>query len=407
MSPYASTMRILLANKFFHINGGSESVFFQERAFLARKGFEVIDFSMQDPRNLASPYAEYFIRHVDYSSKNGLIGKLRTGLSFIHSKDAVRQIERLILQERPTLAHMHNIYHQLTPSIIPVLKKYNIPVVLTLHDGKLACPSYLMLNRGKPCLKCAGKHFHLPFTSNCQQSRVVGALLSLEAYFHAWKKSYDGVDAFIVPSQFLGDVVAPRIGRDRTHLLRNGIDHTAFEPSPIDKGYVLYVGRLSAEKGVETLLKAHAAMKHPVPLVIVGTGPMEERLRAQASSLVTFAGYCSGDSLWDKIRESSCLVVPSEWYENAPMTVLEGMAFAKPVVASRIGGIPEQVVHEETGLLFTPGNVEELTHALDSMMASADMRQKMGMAGRARLEREFTLETHNQKLLSLYESLLK
>jgi glycosyltransferase involved in cell wall biosynthesis len=123
--------------------------------------------------------------------------------------------------------------------------------------------------------------------------------------------------------------------------------------------------------------------------------------------LVTFAGYCSGVSLWDKIRESSCLVVPSEWYENAPMTVLEGMAFAKPVVASRIGGIPEQVVHEETGILFEPGNVQELAHALDSMMASADMRKKMGMAGRARLEREFTLETHNQKLLSLYESLLK
>jgi len=400
-------MKILLANKFFYLNGGSESVYFQERAFLTGNGFEVIDFSMQDPRNLASPYDDYFICHVDYSSRKGLVGKFRTGLSFIHSKEAVQQIERLIVHKQPDIAHLHNIYHQLTPSIIPVLKKHGVKVVLTLHDGKLACPSYLMLNRGKPCLKCAGKHFYLPFTSNCQQSRVAGALLSLEAYYHAWKKSYDGVDAFIVPSQFLGDVVAPRIGRDRTHLVRNGIDHTAFEPSSIDNGYVLYVGRLSAEKGVGTLLKAHAAMKHPVPLVIVGTGPLEESLRAQASSLVTFAGYCSGDSLWNKIREASCLVVPSEWYENAPMTVLEGMAFAKPVVASRIGGIPEQVVHGETGLLFTPGDVKELAGALDSLMANADGRKTMGLAGRARLEREFTLETHNQKLLSLYESLLK
>ena len=400
-------MKVLFANKFFHLNGGSESVFFQERTYLADRGHAVIDFSMLDSRNLASHYADYFVHNVNYSACSGLLGKLHAGLSFIHSSEAVRQVERLVSEEHPVIAHLHNIYHQLTPSIIPVLKKHGVKVLLTLHDGKLACPSYLMLNRGKLCLKCAGKHFHLPFTSNCQQSRVAGALLSLEAYYHAWKKSYDGVDAFIVPSQFLGDVVAPRIGRDRTHLLRNGIDHTAFEPSSIDKGYVLYVGRLSGEKGVETLLKAHAAMKHPVPLVIVGSGPMEERLRAQASSLVTFAGYCSGVSLWDKIRESSCLVVPSEWYENAPMTVLEGMAFAKPVVASRIGGIPEQVVHEETGILFEPGNVQELAHALDSMMASADMRKKMGMAGRARLEREFTLETHNQKLLSLYESLLK
>lgn len=400
-------MKILFVNKFFHLNGGSESVFFQERTYLADRGHAVIDFSMQDSRNLASHYADYFVHNVNYSACRGLLGKLHAARSFIHSSEAVRQVERLVIEEHPVIAHLHNIYHQLTPSIIPVLKKHGVKVVLTLHDGKLACPSYLMLNRGKPCLKCAGKHFHLPFTSNCQQSRVAGALLSLEAYYHAWKKSYDGVDAFIVPSQFLGDVVAPRIGRDRTHLLRNGIDHTAFEPSSIDNGYVLYVGRLSAEKGVGTLLKAHAAMKHPVPLVIVGTGPMEESLRAQASSFVTFAGYCSGNSLWSKIREASCLVVPSEWYENAPMTVLEGMAFAKPVVASRIGGIPEQVVHGETGLLFTPGDVNELAGALDSLMANADGRKTMGLAGRARLEREFTLEMHNQKLLSLYESLLQ
>lgn len=399
-------MVIIFVNKFFFLNGGSETVFFQERNFMIEQGHSIVDFSMLNARNVATEYNDFFVDPVYYRS-GFLFSRIKSACSFVHSYESVAKLTRLIESTKPDIAHLHNIYHQLTPSIIPVLKKHGVKVVLTLHDGKLACPSYLMLNQGKPCLKCEGKHFHLPFTSNCQQSRVAGALLSLEAYYHVWKKSYDGVDAFIVPSQFLGDVVAPRIGRDRTHLLRNGIDHTAFEPSPIDKGYVLYVGRLSAEKGVETLLKAHAAMKHPVPLVIVGTGPMEERLRAQASSLVTFAGYCSGDSLWDKIRESSCLVVPSEWYENAPMTVLEGMAFAKPVVASRIGGIPEQVVHEETGLLFTPGNVEELTHALDSMMASADMRQKMGMAGRARLEREFTLETHNQKLLSLYESLLK
>lgn len=400
-------MNILFCNKFFYINGGSETVFFQERDFMDKIGLKVIDFSMHDARNFSSPYSKFFSPFIDFKSKHTFFHNIISTISFIHSKQATKLLEELILYKRPDIAHLHNIYHQLTPSIITVLKKYNIPIVLTLHDGKLACPSYLMLNRGKPCLKCAGKQFFLPFTSNCQHSRVVGALLSLEAYYHAWKKSYDGVDVFIAPSQFLGDVVAPRIGRDRIHLLRNGIDHTAFEPSSIDKEYVLYVGRLSAEKGVETLLKAHAAMKHPVRLVIVGTGPMEERLRAQASSLVSFAGYCSGDSLWDKIRESSCLVVPSEWYENAPMTVLEGMAFAKPVVASRIGGIPEQVVHGETGILFTPGNVEELTHALNTMMANSDMRKHMGMAGRARLEQEFTLEAHNQKLLSLYESLLK
>lgn len=398
--------KILFVNKFFYLNGGSERVFFQERDFFIENGFNIIDFSMKNHKNFYSRFTNFFINEVDYNNKKNLKKILSTSLSFIHSKDAVNKIAQIIKQEQPKIAHLHNIYHQITPSIIPILKENKIKVILTLHDGKLCCPSYLMLNRGKPCLKCAGKHFHYPITTNCQQSLSSGILLSFEAYFHAWKKSYEGVDAFIVPSKFLGDIVAPRIGYNKIHLIRNGIDHTNFIASTTDEKYLLYVGRLSSEKGVETLLKAHSSMNNPVRLVIVGTGPLEDKLRSQASPCVTFKGYCDGDNLWEIIKKSSCLIVPSECYENAPMTILEGMAFAKPIIASKIGGIPEQVVHGETGILFTPGDTHELRQALDAMMTDTDKRRRMGLNGRLRLENEFSLQNHNQQLLNLYQSIL-
>ena len=399
-------MKILYANKFFFQNGGSETVMFQERAFMHSLKMEIIDFSMQDERNLPSPYSGYFIPPVSYRTGPAL-QRLKAACSFVHSGEAVRRITKLVQGTKPDIAHLHNIYHQLTPSIIPVLKDAGVKVVITLHDGKLICPSYLMLNKGKPCTACEGHKFYLPLTDNCQCSRIQGALLTAEAYFHKWKGSYDGVDSFIVPSQFLGDTVAPRVGKERITLLRNGIDHTAYTPTGSDKGYILYFGRLSGEKGVGTLLKAHAAMENPPPLVIVGTGPMEQELKQTAGTNVTFAGYCSGDALWDYVRNASCLVVPSEWYENCPMTILEGMAFGKPVIASRIGGIPEQIDHGVSGLLYTPGNVSELQAALSRLMADQSMRRSMGEAGRVKLEQEFSLQNHNRQLVEIYQSLVQ
>lgn len=398
-------MKVLLVNKFFFLKGGSESVFFQERFFLTKCGYSVVDFSMQDARNCDSSFSNFFVPKVFYR-EGSLLQRLKSVRSFIHSSDAVAKLKDLLDSTKPDIAHLHNIYHQLTPSIIPVLKQNGVKTVLTLHDGKLACPAYNMISNGYRCLKCNGSNFYLPFIMNCQNSRVSGLLLMLESYYHSWKRSYDAIDAFIVPSKFMGDLVASRINSRKINLIRNGIDHSKFLPSYMDKGYILYIGRLSAEKGLNTLIQAHAAMENSYPLMIVGTGPLEEHLRIQASPMVSFVGYRSGDDLRSRIRGASCLVVPSEGYENAPMTVLEGMAFAKPIVASRIGGIPEQVIDGQTGLLFEPGNATELASVMDRMMDSPSMRRAMGQAGRARLEHEFTLDLHNQKLLALYQSLL-
>ena len=153
-------LKILFVNKFFFLKGGSETVFFKEREFLKKNGFMVIDFSMKHPQNLVSYYSDFFITNTNYKKKNrGLWRTFNTMKNFISNKEAVRNINNLVDRTKPDLAHLHNIYHQLTPSIIPVLKKRGIKVILTLHDYKLICPCYFMIKRRKICNQCKGKHF--------------------------------------------------------------------------------------------------------------------------------------------------------------------------------------------------------------------------------------------------------
>lgn len=398
-------MKILVANKFFYLNGGSETVFFQERDFLLEQGHDVIDFSMMDERNLVSSYCDYFVSNKNYNNNCSGIQKYRQSISFIHSSAAISKIEELIIKEQPQIAHLHNIYHQITPSIIPVLKKYKLKVVLTLHDYKLVCPSYLALRNDSICVDCAGKKFWNAFIGNCQHSRPRSLLLSAEAMFHSWRKSYEGVDLFLAPSRFIADLTELRIAKDKIRVLHNGIDEERYQPSYVDQGYGLYLGRLSKEKGIKTLLEAQQKMETIIPLKIVGTGPLEDELRQDYHN-VTFLGHQSGRELKDLIAYSAFVVVPSEWYENCSMVVLEAMASGKTVLGSRIGGIPEQIEDGKTGLLFEMGNVMELAEKMDLLANNAELRSLMGRAARKKLEQEYSLKKHCDSLMEIYQGLL-
>ena len=398
-------MKILLANKFFFMNGGSERVFFQERDFLLKNGIHVMDFSMEDPRNLHSDYASYFVSNINYHTKQGPLARLKQAAKFIHSREAVSKLESLVKNERPNIAHLHNIYHQLTPSIISVLKRSHVKVVLTSHDTKLICPNYLMLAGGKICSSCCGGSFWKPFFTNCTGSRTEGLLLAMEAYYHKWIGSYDMVDLYLSPSRFLAGLLSQRIPDDRIRLLPNGVDAKGYPAASADQGYALYFGRLSREKGVETLLEAHKAVCDAIELKVVGTGPLEAGLR-DIHPQVGFLGYQSGEALKAIIADSAFVVVPSEWYENCSMVVLEAMALGKPVIGSRTGGIPEQVEDGVTGLLFEMGNVDELAEKMKLLSQSPDLRLRMGQAARTRLEQQYSLEGHCTSLLAIYEDLL-
>ncbi|MFV0268561.1 MAG: glycosyltransferase family 4 protein [Draconibacterium sp.] len=398
-------MKILLANKFFHLNGGSETVFFQEREFLNRKGYRIIDFSMLDDRNLPSHYSHFFINKIDYQQNLSLKDKIHQAVSFIHSDEAVRKLEQLIALEKPDIAHLHNIYHQLTPSIIPVLKKHGVKIVTTLHDYKLICPSYIALKNNNICEACQGRFFWKPFTSNCQNSYLQGLLLSLEAYWHKWTGSYNGVDLFLAPSKFLASLISKRISPDKIQVLHNGIDADKYQATFSDHGYALYFGRISKEKGIATLLQAHQQLSEKFPLKVVGTGPLEQELK-KSYPFAEYLGYQSGEALHTTIQNASFVVVPSEWYENCSMFVLESMAYGKPVIGSRIGGIPEQVEDGKTGLLFEMGSIQNLKNKMATLIENRALRLTMGKAAQNKLQNEYSNAQHNKKLLKLYSTVL-
>lgn len=402
-------MKILIANKFFFRNGGSEVVLFQEREFLKSHGVAVVDFSMQDSRNLGTPYSSYFVSRQSYGDHGqGALARLRSAFNLIHSPEAVQKMGALIDKERPDIVHCHNIYHQLTPSIITAAKRRGVPVVLTLHDYKTVCPVYLRLRQGRVCSDCLNMEFANVLKNRCADNSLgKSALLYAEAVVQKLLGNYEKVDLMLAPSRFMADSVTQhRFPKERVRLLYNGIAVNAVTPSAEHGSYILYMGRLSAEKGISTLLEAHSMMDSDAELVVAGTGPLEKSLKERYPK-ARFVGHVTGDKLRQTIKAASTIAVPSEWYENCPMSVLEAMAYGKPVIASNIGGIPELVQHGETGLLFEPGNGEMLSGHLATIMEDAGKRCEYGMAGRKRVEEHFSLERHNKGLMEVYTSLLK
>jgi glycosyltransferase involved in cell wall biosynthesis len=401
--------KVLLANKFFYLKGGSETVYFQEREFLKSKGLKVLDFSMQDTSNFKSDYAEFFVANADYIKDNyTFCERIKIIKNFISNSEAVKNIKDLIAKEKPTIAHLHNIYHQLTPSIIPILREAGIKVILTLHDYKLVCPSYFMVNNEMICNQCDGKYFWKAAKNRCKDNSFFKSfILSCESYWHSWAKSYEAVNLFLSPSRFLADLVSQsRLKDHKVRVLYNGIDIKRYAPSGKDGGYILYFGRLSKEKGIETLLKAYnKCLPASFPLKIIGTGPWEGVLRSGYQN-VEFHGYKSGEELKKYIDESSFVVVPSEWNENCSMVVLESMAMGKPIIASRAGGLPEQVEDGETGYLFEMGQVEELTAKMKELITQPELRKKMGHKAREKAERKYSLTSHCSELLKIYQEVL-
>lgn len=379
---------------------------FQEKDFLESQGHEVIDFSMDDPRNFDSPYKSFFVGNQNYQGTHGKLAKIRTAVSFIHSSEAARKMHDLVLKTRPDIVHCHNIYHQLTPSIIGAAKRLGVPVALTLHDYKLVCPVYNRLSQGQICSDCLNGDFRNVIRHRCSEGGLgKSALLYAEAVVQRLMGNYEAVDAYIAPSRFMLESIAHRIPEERVHLLYNGMDCETVHPSGIDNGYALYLGRLSAEKGIPTLLAAHEAAQGAWPLVVAGTGPLEADLKQQYKH-ATFLGHVSGERLHDVIDQAAVLVIPSEWYENCPMSVLEAMSYGKPVVGSRIGGIPELVVDGVTGLLFETGDTYSLLAQMKHLMGDPDLRRRLGAQARQRVESEFSLSRHNTCLMDIYKSLL-
>ncbi|WP_037380778.1 glycosyltransferase family 4 protein [Sinorhizobium americanum] len=402
--------RLLAINNYFYRRGGAEAVFFDHMSMFGEIGWDVIPFAMRHDLNEQTPWSDHFVSEIEYGRKTGLLRKAVQAASVIYSLEAQRNIRRLIDRSRPSIAHAHNVYHHLSPAIFSTLKSAGIPVVMTVHDLKLACPSYKMLRDGKVCEDCRGGKIYNVLRHRCVKDSVpLSAVVLAETMLHRLLGLYrDKVDRLVVPSRFYLEKLAEwGWPREKMVHIANFVDVSTFRTDWQEGDYFVFAGRLAPEKGLATLIRAIALSGER--LIIAGTGPEEANLRHLAAELgadVTFAGYLSGEELHRLIGQSRALVLPSEWYENAPISLLETYALQRPVIGAAIGGIPEMVREGETGLLAASGRPEDLARALSEMAAlSPHARGRMGAEGRSWISREFSAAAYRARTLDLYASL--
>lgn len=404
------TRRLLAINNYFYRRGGAESVFLDHIDLFTAAGWDVVPFAMQHPANLPSPWSGHFVSEIEYGRASGPLTKAKQAAKIVFSLEARRNIRALIEQARPSVAHAHNVYHHISPSIFSALKAEGVPLVMTAHDLKVACPAYKMLSRGSVCERCRGGRIHNVLLRRCvKDSAAVSGLVLMETLVHRSLGLYrDTLDRLIAPSRFYRDkLIAWGWDADRIAHIPNCIDTSAYTPTASEGDYFVYAGRLAPEKGLGTLLRAVALARQK--LVLAGSGPEEERLRRLAENFgtdVVFAGHLDKPALQRLIGEALALVLPSEWYENAPISLLEAYALGRPVIGARIGGIPELIADGETGLLVESGNAAALAEAMAALAAlSPTARAGMGASGRDWAGREFSPGRYRERTLSLYEAI--
>jgi glycosyltransferase involved in cell wall biosynthesis len=402
-------IRLLLGNKFWFPKGGVETYLFELIEELPSLGYEVIPFAMRHERNRQSAYAEYFVDEVDYHAPQALLSKLRIASRMLYSRHAAAQLTALLDRHPADLAHLHNIYHQLSPSILPVLGERGIPVVMTLHDLKLACPNYKMRTGGQVCERCKTGGYHNAVVHRCvQDSAMASALCAFELYAHRRSGVYERhVSRFIVPSRFyLRKLRESGLPADRLVWVPSYTDVRRYDPVYGGGDYYLYIGRLSDEKGLPTLVEAAAAVPHAT-LVIAGEGPLRSVLAARVEerklSHVKVVGPKYGQELIDLVRHARFSVIPSEWYENCPRSCIESFASGTPVIGADIGGIPEMVDDGVNGLLFPSFDTDALRQRIEYLWDRPSVVADMGRMARAKAEREYSTRAHLDRLLAVYE----
>ncbi|MFZ0816169.1 MAG: glycosyltransferase, partial [Candidatus Sulfotelmatobacter sp.] len=403
-------MRILFCNKYNYAFSGTETYLFGTMELMRSKGHDAALFSMTDPRGQPTPYDHHFMPHIDFKKQSGWIHKTQLAAHAIYSHEARLRIRAMIADFRPHVAHVRNIYHHLSPSILWELKAQKVPVVYHLNDFKVLCPNYNLVSRGETCEACKGGEFWHALKEKCYPGWGERLTLVAEAYVHKWLGTYQKcVDCFLAPSLFVRD-----------KFVEHGWDPAKFEVlshfqevkdaavRTAENAPLFYFGRLSPEKGVDDLLRAMQCLPN-LRLIVAGEGPERGRLEQLAASLglanVEFAGHLAGTDLKRAIANSRFTVLPSHAYETLGKTILESYAEARAVVATDLGSRRELVHAGKTGLLYRTGDVDQLVSAIRFLSAQPELADKMGRAGREQVRQRNAPEEHYAALVSLYERL--
>lgn len=409
-------MKILLIDVYNFNKGGAETVCFNTGKILEAHGHQVVYFTLKWLENNPSSFEKYFPESKE--TRKGPLKQVKNLINYFYHFEAARKIEKLIKDEKPDIAHIHLLWGQITPSIFPVLKRHHIPILFTVHDYRIVCPAYTFRDgHGHICEACKGKYFYKCFTHTCTKgSKVMSAVMAAEQYFRNWffnPAKY--IDGFIYVSNFARDIqekYMPTLKAKKKITLYNFSTSIMEAPKNIPKNkYFLFFGRLSYEKGVKTLIKAFSHLPQ-CKLNIVGTGPLESELKQlkeeKQLTNISFLGYKRGLELVNLVTNAYFVIVPSEWYENNPMTVIEAYSVGTPVIGARIGGIPEIVVNGQSGYQFESGNTTDLIDVIRKAYALNAKEYTVFSQGAINFARQnLSADVYWQKLSDFYKLFLK
>jgi glycosyltransferase involved in cell wall biosynthesis len=405
---------VLQVNKFLHDRGGLERYLQFLFGDLERRGHHVVTFAMADPRNWPSPYSEYFVSPVSFPRQVGLRNSLTATRGFlraIYSRAAHRQVLQLVHDTRPQIAHVHEVFHQLSPSVLVALREAGVPVVLHAHEHKLICPTVLLHDGRGICEACKGHRYWQPLVRRCSAGSLPrSAAAAVEATVHHLLGLYSDKYAPVIVAGSRFTMAKHQefgIAPERMELLPYVLDPAEWAPPTQEPGdYFVFAGRLDTGKGVPTLLRALRLAGDP-PMLITGTGPARAEFERQAAELgltnLRFTGWLEEAELRTTVAGSLAALFTSEGYETFGYSAYEALAAGRAVVASRLGPLPELVQEGETGLLFEAGNAEDLASKLRELRADRDLARKLGRQARAFFDERNDPDRHYERLMEIYE----
>jgi glycosyltransferase involved in cell wall biosynthesis len=405
-------MRILQIHKHHHFLGGAEKYYLDLSNLLDKNGHKVANFSMKSTNNIASPWEKFFVKNISFQDIKP-VDVPRIFARMLFSVEAKNKLGNLLDEFKADIAHIHNIYYHISPSILHELKKRKIPVVYSVHDYHLLTPNITFFHKGKICEITTNRNYYKAIFHKCVADSFFASVpsslsLTLHDIFGIYRKN---VDIFIAPSKFMKKKLTENgFNSGKISHLPYFVDSKDYKAKDSTRSYVLYLGRLYEHKGVQTLIET----AHNLPNIkfkIAGDGPQEQKLKNLVNSKgllnIDFLGRVEKERLKRIISEAAFCITPSLWYENMPYSILESLSAGKPVIASKIGGIPEIVKDKQNGLLFKPGNSEELAEKIIRLWKETHLVETMGRNAIETIQKNYNPEDHYKKLLALYKMAIK
>lgn len=400
-------MKILMVNKFLYPRGGSESYMLYLAEHLKRSGHQVEFFGMYDEQNTVGNSKGLYTQNMDFHSKG--LARFLYPFKIIYSFEAKKKIMQVIDHFKPDIVHMNNINFQLTPSIIYGVKKKGVPLVQTVHDYQMICPNHLLYNFDKncPCEKCVyGSHLSC-IKNKCIHASTVKSILGvIEAKLYSLLRTYKKVDLFVCPSNFLENKLlsAKDYYKGKTKTIHNFINKEKFaHVNEETQPYIVFVGRLSKEKGIENIAGA-AKLLPQYEFVIAGSGPDEDVLKNIKN--VRLAGFLNGKELTDLMGRAKILLLPSVCYENCPLSILEAHCMGVPVVTMNSGGMAELVKDGVTGTLVDEPTAEGIARKLKETLENEEYYNTLKANCKNEKENVLSVESYTEILLEEYEKLI-